>query len=98
METVSQDIKRVRAQMEENEQVAILMKGLRGQNLSDSNFAEDDVQLRLVEVSLRFWILIASDSSFCEILIFFYGLFNVSKLRICLFRCFKFKIYLKRKS
>ncbi|KAM7485476.1 hypothetical protein LguiA_001485 [Lonicera macranthoides] len=50
METVSQEIKRVRAQMEENEQVAILMKGLRGQNLSDSNFAEDDVQLRLVEV------------------------------------------------
>jgi aarF domain-containing kinase len=49
MESVSQEIKRVRAQMEENEQVSILMKGLRGQNLSDSNFAEDDVQLRLVE-------------------------------------------------
>lgn len=47
---VSQEIKRVRAQMEENEEVAILMRGLRGQNLSDSQFAEDDVQLRLVEV------------------------------------------------
>ncbi|KAD7478030.1 hypothetical protein E3N88_01166 [Mikania micrantha] len=49
METVSQEIKRVRAQMEENEQLATLMKGLRGQNLSDSQFAADDVELRLVE-------------------------------------------------
>ncbi|CAI9263788.1 unnamed protein product [Lactuca saligna] len=49
METVSQEIKRVRAQMEENEQLASLMKGLRGQNLNDSNFAADDVELRLVE-------------------------------------------------
>ncbi|KAF8392051.1 hypothetical protein HHK36_022391 [Tetracentron sinense] len=47
---VSQEIKRVRAQMEENEDVAILMRGLRGQNLTDSQFAADDVQLRLVEV------------------------------------------------
>ena len=36
--------------MEENEDLAILMRGLRGQNLRDSQFAEDDVQLRLVEV------------------------------------------------
>lgn len=48
---VSKEIKRVRAQMEENEDLAILMKGLRGQNLKDSQFAEDDVDLRLVEVS-----------------------------------------------
>ncbi|XP_058724331.1 uncharacterized protein LOC131595847 [Vicia villosa] len=47
---VSKEIKRVRAQMEEDEQLASLMRGLRGQNLSDSLFAEDDVQLRLVEV------------------------------------------------
>ncbi|XP_062166121.1 uncharacterized protein LOC133872575 [Alnus glutinosa] len=47
---VSQEIKRVRAQMEENEELAILMRGLRGQNLTDSQFAEDNVQLRLVEV------------------------------------------------
>ncbi|KAF7837329.1 sll0005 isoform A [Senna tora] len=47
---VSQEIKRVRAQMEENEQLATLMRGLRGQNLKDSLFAEDNVQLRLVEV------------------------------------------------
>lgn len=43
----------MRAQMEENEDLAILMRGLRGQNLRDSQFAEDDVQLRLVEVYRR---------------------------------------------
>ncbi|XP_020231890.1 uncharacterized protein LOC109812353 isoform X2 [Cajanus cajan] len=47
---VSKEIKRVRAQMEEDEQLASLMRGLRGQNLKDSLFAEDDVELRLVEV------------------------------------------------
>lgn len=48
---VSKEIKRVRAQMEEeNEQLAILMRGLRGQNLRDSQFADENVQLRLVEV------------------------------------------------
>ncbi|KDP20323.1 hypothetical protein JCGZ_06409 [Jatropha curcas] len=47
---VSQEIKRVRAQMEENEQLAILMRGLRGQNLRDAQFADDNVQLRLVEL------------------------------------------------
>ncbi|XP_043706526.1 uncharacterized protein sll0005-like [Telopea speciosissima] len=47
---VSQEIRRVRAQMEENEQLAILMKGLRGQNLRDSQFADNNIQLRLVEV------------------------------------------------
>lgn len=36
--------------MEENEELAILMRGLRGQNLKDSLFAEDNVELRLVEV------------------------------------------------
>lgn len=38
--------------MEENEQLSILMKGLRGQNLRDSQFADDSVKLRLVEVTL----------------------------------------------
>lgn len=47
---VSKEIKRVRDQMEENEQLAILMRGLRGQNLTDSQFADDNIQLRLVEV------------------------------------------------
>ncbi|KHG06807.1 Uncharacterized protein F383_08209 [Gossypium arboreum] len=50
MGDVSQEIKRVRAQMEENEDLAILMRGLRGQNLRDSQFADDNIQLRLVEV------------------------------------------------
>ncbi|KAK9160339.1 hypothetical protein Syun_006680 [Stephania yunnanensis] len=47
---VSQEIKRVRAQMEEDEQLATLMRGLRGQNLRDSQFADDNIELRLVEV------------------------------------------------
>lgn len=38
--------------MEENEQLAILMRGLRGQNLRDAQFADDNVQLRLVEVCI----------------------------------------------
>ncbi|XP_057459344.1 uncharacterized protein LOC130749983 [Actinidia eriantha] len=50
MEDVSKEIKRVRAQMEEDEQLATLMRGLRGQNLRDSQFADDNIQLRLVEV------------------------------------------------
>ncbi|XP_031482683.1 uncharacterized protein LOC116252511 [Nymphaea colorata] len=51
MGDVSEEIKRVRAQMEENEQLATLMRGLRGQNLIDTQFAADDVRMRLVEVS-----------------------------------------------
>ncbi|KAL6582025.1 hypothetical protein OROMI_006039 [Orobanche minor] len=50
MHDVSQEIKRVREEMEENEQLAILMQGLRGQNLKDTLFADDNVKLRLVEV------------------------------------------------
>ncbi|XP_010488485.1 PREDICTED: uncharacterized protein LOC104766320 isoform X2 [Camelina sativa] len=46
---VSKEIKRVRAQMEEDEQLSVLMRGLRGQNLKDSVFADDNIQLRLVE-------------------------------------------------
>ncbi|CAK9155900.1 unnamed protein product [Ilex paraguariensis] len=47
---VSKEIKRVRAQMEENEDLAILMRGLRGQNLRDELFADNNIKLRLVEV------------------------------------------------
>lgn len=50
MRDVSQEIKRVRAQMEENEELAILMRGLRGQNLKDTLFADNNIKLRLVEV------------------------------------------------
>lgn len=47
---VSEEIKRVRKQMEEDEQLATLMRGLRGQNLADSQFADENIRLRLVEV------------------------------------------------
>ncbi|CAA7014172.1 unnamed protein product [Microthlaspi erraticum] len=46
---VSKEIKRVRAQMEQDEQLSVLMRGLRGQNLKDSVFADNNIQLRLVE-------------------------------------------------
>ncbi|KAJ4783116.1 Protein kinase superfamily protein [Rhynchospora pubera] len=49
-ENVSEEIKRVRKQMEEDEQLASLMRGLRGQNLRDSQFADENITLRLVEV------------------------------------------------
>lgn len=47
---MSEEIKKVRAQLEEDEQVASFMRALRGQNLSDETFASSDVQLRLIEV------------------------------------------------
>lgn len=54
---MSNEIRKVRAQMEEDEQLATLMRGLRGQNLSDSQFADDNIQLRLVEVCHGFEIM-----------------------------------------
>ncbi|KAJ7299863.1 hypothetical protein O6H91_Y130400 [Diphasiastrum complanatum] len=48
---MAEEVKRVRAQLEEDEQVASLVRALRGQNLSDEQFASSDVQLRLVEVT-----------------------------------------------
>lgn len=55
--------------MEENEELAILMKGLRGQNLRDSQFAEDNVQLRLVEVYIHsLYPLIDVRIPFCDVL------------------------------
>lgn len=47
---MSAEIKKMRAQMEEDEQVATLMRGLRGQNLNDSQFAADDVNMRLIQM------------------------------------------------
>ena len=52
MGEMSAEFKRVRAEMEEDEQVASLMRGLRGQNLNDSMFAADDVEMRLVQVDM----------------------------------------------
>jgi aarF domain-containing kinase len=47
---MSKEIQRVRKQMEEDEQLSSLMRGLRGQNLRDEQFADENVRLRLVEV------------------------------------------------
>lgn len=40
----------VRAQMEEDENLRVLMQSLRGSNLNDADFADSSVQMRLVEV------------------------------------------------
>jgi aarF domain-containing kinase len=50
---MAEEMKKMRAQMEEDEQVASLMRGLRGQNLSDDLFASADTRLRLVEVTVN---------------------------------------------
>ncbi|XP_024533437.1 uncharacterized protein LOC9641772 [Selaginella moellendorffii] len=47
---MAEEVKKMRAQLEEDEQVASFMRGLRGQNLSDELFASSTVKLRLVEV------------------------------------------------
>ena len=45
---MSQQMKDVRSQMEEDENLKVLMSSLRGQNLSDSDFAAEGVEMRLV--------------------------------------------------
>lgn len=47
---MSKQMQDVRKQMEENDQLKSLMAGLRGQNIDDSDFADADVVMRLVEV------------------------------------------------
>ncbi|KAL6598836.1 hypothetical protein ACP70R_046096 [Stipagrostis hirtigluma subsp. patula] len=49
---VSKDIQRMRKQLEEDEQLASLLRGLRGQNLRDEQFADANVRMRLVEPML----------------------------------------------
>lgn len=44
--------KDVRKELEQDELVASMMAGLRGTNMNSSNFADDDVSMRLVEVDL----------------------------------------------
>lgn len=41
----------MRAQMEENEQLSVLMAGLRGSNMNDEDFAEQDVVMQLISVT-----------------------------------------------
>ena len=47
---MSQQMRDVRSQMEEDENLKVLMASLRGQNLSDADFADSSVQMRLVQV------------------------------------------------
>lgn len=43
-------MKDMRAQMEEDEQLSVLMSSLRGANLSDADFADSSTQMRLVDM------------------------------------------------
>ena len=48
MREMSQQMREVRSQMEEDENLKVLMASLRGQNLSDADFAAEGVEMRLV--------------------------------------------------
>ena len=52
MREMSRQVRDVRSQMEEDENLKVLMASLRGQNLSDADFADESVQMRLVEVDM----------------------------------------------
>lgn len=43
-------ISQMRSQLEEDEQISSLMAGLRGKNIDDSDFADESVVMRLVNV------------------------------------------------
>ena len=47
---MSRQMQEMRSRMEENEQVAVLISGLRGKNIDDSDFADESVVMRLVDV------------------------------------------------
>ena len=51
MSDMSAQMKDVRAQMEENEQLSVLMAGLRGSNTNDDDWAGRDVVMQLISVS-----------------------------------------------
>ena len=51
MSDMSAQMKDMRAQMEENEQLSILMAGLRGSNTNDDDWAGKDVVMQLISVS-----------------------------------------------
>ncbi|GMH43909.1 hypothetical protein BSKO_11843 [Bryopsis sp. KO-2023] len=51
MKEMSAQFKSVRSTMEEDEMVASMMAGLRGANVDESNFADSDVKMQLVEVN-----------------------------------------------
>ena len=49
---MSGQIQDMRAQLESDEQLKILMAGLRGSNLNDSDYAEEGVNMVMVEVGV----------------------------------------------
>ena len=51
--SMSAQFKDVRAQLESDEQLKILMAGLRGSNLDDSDYAAEGVSMVMVEVGLH---------------------------------------------
>ena len=51
IQSMSSQFQDVRAQLESDEQLKILMAGLRGSNLNDSDYAEEGVNMVMVEVS-----------------------------------------------
>ena len=50
--TMSGQFQDMRAQLESDEQLKILMAGLRGSNLNDSDYAEEGVNMVMVEVGV----------------------------------------------
>lgn len=47
---MSSQMKDVRSQMEQDENLRVLMQGFRGKNLSEADFASADVKMNLIEV------------------------------------------------
>ena len=50
MSDMSRQMKEMRGQLESDDQLKSLMAGLRGANVDDSDFADKDVVMQLVEV------------------------------------------------
>lgn len=48
---MSSQIKSLRSSLEEDEDLAVLMAGLRGSNIDESDFATEGLQMKLVSVS-----------------------------------------------
>lgn len=51
MKGVSQQMTDMRKSMQEDKQLGVLMAGLRGSNMDESDFADDSVVMQLVEVA-----------------------------------------------
>ena len=53
LRSMSSQYSDIRKQLESDEQLKILMAGLRGSNLNDSDYAEEGVTMSLVEVCMQ---------------------------------------------